>query len=596
MPARMSRGRGCRALLCAVLLSCRGESAPELSTQLPDGGAGDLETAEAWVRPGSELPSRPEVVALTNRLSIAAEAVASGAGEAAPRMRYLAGLLRERVWRLDHTATDAREALELYAQVAEGRDALSCEADRRRAGLAGELGGDAAASFREIYLATERQAAAEGGASEECLGQLRDMLARVESFRPQGASWHDLQREGARLATRHTTPAASASASDVSPPSGDGGFTGPELVVKPDAKLLGKETAKLTDIQPYSYPQGGRVVVHLSAPATYDTGILKPDENASRGHRIYLDLAGVEVKGKKHRSIDTQGFVSGVRMATHKDGVRIVLDLAEEAQRRIFYLPNPFRVVIDVGKRRAAPEPVPPSGGGKRTVRRVTLDPGHGGEDAGAVGPTGLQEKDVALDVAHRAAPALAAELGVETMLTRDTDVFVDLEERTARANAFQSDVFVSIHCNATENGEAEGHEFFILDPTREADRRAYGAIARENRQKGGALDPALLDAQLSQLAAGLQSRSLTKEGHLFAGLLRQATNASLGERYPGTHDHGVKTAGFYVLVGAQMPAVLFETAFISNTNDETRLSTADFRQKLADAIVNAIRAYRDGL
>ncbi len=594
--------------LWAATSTCADEGGGRLDPQLPQGGASDVAVAEQLLERDAVLPTRAEVVALTDRISIAATKALEANTPAEPpaaKLQYQAAQLRERIWRLDGSSTDAREAMELYGQVvdSDAAGALSCEADWRRARLQGEVTGDAAGAYRELFLATERQSvrAQSGPLAEACLARLRDMMSRVVPFKPSGTAWQALQREGVELATPRaptTGAAASASAAPSAEGAGQKGFTGDEIVVKPDPSLLGKERPTLTKIQPYSWKQGGRIVLKLTGPATYNTGILKPDPKTGKGHRIYVDVENVKVKGKKHRTIDTNGLIERVRMAKRQKGVRIVLDVSEQVHRRVFYLPNPFRVMIDVGVRVANTTPTAQSlPKGKRLVRRVTLDPGHGGWDAGATGPTGLMEKDVALDVAHRAAPALASELGIETMLTRDTDAFIDLEERTARANAFQSDIFISIHCNATENGEARGHEIFILDPSKEGDRRAYGALARENSsRRGRPLDPGLMDAQVASIVSGLGLGAMPKRSRLFAGLLRTSMSSSLATRYPGTHDHGVKTAGFFVLVGAQMPAVLFETAFISNTDDEARLATADFRQKLADSIVNAVRAYRDGI
>jgi N-acetylmuramoyl-L-alanine amidase len=367
-----------------------------------------------------------------------------------------------------------------------------------------------------------------------------------------------------------------------------------DVVVVPDEAMVKSGNKSLAKVQPYSMPLGGRVVLTLSEPARYEAGMLEPDATAGRGHRIYLDLFDVRFKGIADH-VDGKGFISGVRLGKRKFGTRVVIDLSDAATRRVFYLPDPFRVVIDLSTRVAA-STARKVDDGKRFVTRVALDPGHGGWDAGAIGPTGLREKDVALDVAHRAAPALASELGIETMLTRDTDTFIELDERTARANAFQSDLFISIHCNATENGQASGLEVFIVDPSREQDAATLRAVARENHRKGAVMDPQLLDAQLSTIARGLGMGRNSHASRTFADLLRKSSMGSLSERFPFTADHGTKTASFFVLVGTEMPSVLYETAFISNPDDEARLATADYRQKLADAIVNAIRAYRDGL
>ncbi len=137
-----------------------------------------------------------------------------------------------------------------------------------------------------------------------------------------------------------------------------------------------------------------------------------------------------------------------------------------------------------MGTRVRAPEAAA-APGTPREVRRIAVDPGHGGNDSGAVGPTGLKEKDVTLDIAHRVAPLLAHELGVETLLTRDNDAYVPLDLRAARANTFHADLFISIHCNASENGAARGVQTFILDEARDPDGVAARVAARENAQRG---------------------------------------------------------------------------------------------------------------
>ncbi|HET9929113.1 MAG TPA: N-acetylmuramoyl-L-alanine amidase, partial [Polyangiaceae bacterium] len=252
---------------------------------------------------------------------------------------------------------------------------------------------------------------------------------------------------------------------------------------------------------------------------------------------------------------------------------------------RVFYLPEPFRLVIDVMKEGLAPPGTSPQ---KPRVRRVVLDPGHGGHDPGAIGPSGLREKDVALDIAHRAAPLIARELGISTLLTRDADEFVALDERTARANAFHADLFVSIHCNASEDIAARGVMTFVLDAGRE--ELSARIAARENAASSEAA------VELANSFSRVTDPATRAASARFAELLQRSAMASLTQRYPEVQNGGVKRAGFYVLAGARMPASLFETSFISNPQGEARLNSGDFRQRMADAIVNAIRAYRDGL
>jgi N-acetylmuramoyl-L-alanine amidase len=222
----------------------------------------------------------------------------------------------------------------------------------------------------------------------------------------------------------------------------------------------------------------------------------------------------------------------------------------------------------------------------QRAVARVVLDPGHGGKDAGAMGSEGLKEKDVTLDIARRAAAVLGAQ-GIQVILTRADDRFVSLEERTARANAFGADLFVSIHCNASESRVHRGVEAYVLDTTR--DELAARVAAREN-----ATTPAA-NAELTAILGDMRLADQAQHSTRFASLLERAAHVSLDARYGDAVDGGVHTAGFYVLVGADMPSVLFETSYISNPTEEERLAGDEYRQLLADAITNAVKAYREG-
>jgi N-acetylmuramoyl-L-alanine amidase len=552
----------------------------------------ELARAQAWLDPAATLPSRPEVVAVADRLAI--EAIKSEPPRNAELAR-VAGDLRARLWRVEGTATDAREALELWAAALRDAppDDASCDVGHRRAALAGDLAGDAAAAHRELFLERRRQATRLGdvAARSACIARFDRDLAMLAAWRPAGAALEALEAEAdraARDAARATTPATPAPAtaavsSSAAPPSSG-------HVVAPRAELVATGPVSLTKIETYGAETGGRVVLHLSDPTSFQVGVLAADAGGDKGPRVYLDLAQARPKGVATET-RVGGAVERVRIGKRDGGVRVVLDLRETLHHRVFYLPEPFRVVVDLSSRPPAADPRTPDG--KRVVRRIAIDPGHGGHDGGAVGPTGLREKDVALDVAHRVAPLLAHELKIETLLTRDGDVFVPLEERTARANAFHADLFVSIHCNASENGEARGVETFVLDPFREAGRASARLVALENGLLAGRgktpLDPAKLDAEMEAALSRLSIGDNGPRSRLFGELLQRATMSSMAKRYDGTRDHGVKTAGFYVLAGAEMPAVLFETSFISNPDDEARLATADYRQKLADAIVNAV-------
>jgi N-acetylmuramoyl-L-alanine amidase len=600
-----SHGRLAMGMLFVSLLACGcGSDQPAPGPAAPAGPSAEAERAGQIVAGLAPLPARPEAVALADVVSIAAHK--EGRTPEGARLSRLAADLRARLWRFDQTATDAREAGELYAAaaLAAGGTEEGCEAERRRALLAGELARDAAVSYREIYLASRRHQSrvAPGTAPGRCAAGLEMALASAIAYRPALDAMAALEREGDAAAQKGAPPPAAigtASTLIPAPAPGDaasgavpapGPTPGGDVVVSPKEDAVGKDPVKLVAIEPFGGEDAARVVLRLAAPVTFQVGTLGVEGGSSaKNPRVFVDIARATSKGMAHE-MEVGGLVRRVRIGAREGGTRVVLDLASTAIRRVFYLPDPFRIVIDVTTRARVVEDKPtPSG--TREIRRVALDPGHGGTDSGAVGPTGLREKDVTLDIAHRAAPLLAHELQIETLLTRDNDTYVPLDLRAARANNYHADLFVSIHCNASENGAARGVQTFVLDEARDPDGLAARVAARENAQRGRDGGEALSAAVLSNLnVAAMSARSR----HV-AELLQRSALGSLATRYPDTRDQGIKTAGFFVLVGADMPAVLFETAFISNADDEGRLATADYRQKFADAIVNAVRAYRAG-
>ncbi|MCC6214778.1 MAG: N-acetylmuramoyl-L-alanine amidase [Polyangiaceae bacterium] len=530
------------------LAACGGEAAPGASVAASASAAGV----------GDELPSRAEAVASADAIAVEAARV-GGAGGASLSRR--AAALRARLYRRERRDVDAREAIELERAAAEGAPASRCEPMLAAALLEGELARDPAAAYRAVSAA--RLAAS---AADPCARRAAIALSTLAAWRPaaSAAAPPGVVGLGGDAAVAAASPSGAA---DATSPAGPPVPAGP---------------SRLGGVERYGTEDAARVVLELSAPARYETGFLPAA--GSLGPRLYVDLVDTSYRGKAE--LPGAGLVQRVRIGKQRQGTRVVLDLERAGARRVFHLPEPFRVVVDVARdaaRAVAPAASAPT---ERLVRRVVLDPGHGGHDPGAVGPGGLEEKAVVLDVAHRAAPLLARELGISTLLTRDGDVFVPLPERTARANAYQADLFVSIHCNASEDASARGIMTFVLSPT--ADAASLHVAAREN-----AASPAAA-AELGAAFGGGMDAGALELSVRFAELLQRASVASLLPGYPGIPDGGVKRAGFYVLAGAHMPAVLFEAPFISNPVDETRLDSADFRQKLADAIVNAVRAYRE--
>jgi N-acetylmuramoyl-L-alanine amidase len=216
-------------------------------------------------------------------------------------------------------------------------------------------------------------------------------------------------------------------------------------------------------------------------------------------------------------------------------------------------------------------------------VRRVVVDAGHGGKDSGAIGPRGVREKDLALAVARRVAARLKF-LGFEVVMTRKSDVFVSLDERTRIANDAHADLFVSIHCNAARRRKLEGVETWTLNVS--SDRYAARLAAFENAEA----DRTVSDLRL--ILADLATKANASDARDLAQLVQSSLVRTLRSRVGPVRDHGVKQALFYVLLGTRMPSILVETGFISNPAEEARLKTARFQQGTAEAIARGVKDY----
>ncbi len=217
-------------------------------------------------------------------------------------------------------------------------------------------------------------------------------------------------------------------------------------------------------------------------------------------------------------------------------------------------------------------------------IGRIVLDPGHGGHDTGTIGPGGLKEKDLVMQVAKRLQRLLEERLGAEVVLTRTDDTFVPLEDRTALANQHQADLFVSIHANASRSRSASGVETYYLNFARSDEAREVAA--RENASTiRNIRDLQDLVRKIAQADKSTESREL-------AALLQKKLFVGARKVYPSARDRGVRSAPFVVLIGANMPSVLAEVGFISNPRDERILRKEDNRHRLAEALFAGIEGY----
>ncbi|MCI0414835.1 N-acetylmuramoyl-L-alanine amidase [bacterium] len=361
------------------------------------------------------------------------------------------------------------------------------------------------------------------------------------------------------------------------------------------------QPATLQSLRHYTGTDYTRIVID------FDKEISFKRDRLSNPDRLYLDFDNtVAMKSLLEQNFQVDdGFLKQIRVGqnTYRKA-RVVLDLKSIETYEIFSLYHPYRIVIDVqGKKSvAAPPPVvsvmpettvePPekNGNGKYSlarqlglkVRRIILDPGHGGHDPGAMS-AGIREKDITLDVSRRLKMLLQSKYDFEVLMTRDNDRFVALEERTAFANSNAADLFVSVHVNSSRNKRARGIETYYLNfaTTPEAMEVAAreNAIAEKNM------------AELQKLTIAIAMNSKIEESRDFASLVQSHLVSYLKKDY-AIPSLGVKQAPFYVLIGAQMPSILAEISFLSNHQEFRLLSEDSYRQSIAEGLATGVQRY----
>ncbi len=375
-------------------------------------------------------------------------------------------------------------------------------------------------------------------------------------------------------------------------------------------------TAILNEMKYWSNPDYTRISLELDRDVTWVSHRLGATGPGKPG-RVYIDINRTRL-GKNVRDVNIgDGLLRGARVGQHKpDVVRVVLDTENIKDFKVFPLSDPARLIIDVRGERPAEisrlEPVimsrtepaaelrhveAPVIEKKSTlskkpvlakIRRIVIDPGHGGHDPGAVGPSGLQEKDVVLSVGLKLRELLKDELGLDVVMTRSTDIFIPLEERTAIANKVNADLFLSVHANAAPNRLAAGIETYYLNLAKT--EKAAQLAAKEN---GTSLEKvSVLQAILFDLMA---SYKLNDSAHL-ADEVQKSLHRKIRGRYADVKNLGVKQGPFYVLVGATMPSILVETAFLSNAQEETRLKDPAYLDLTAEGILEGVRGYISSL
>jgi N-acetylmuramoyl-L-alanine amidase len=357
------------------------------------------------------------------------------------------------------------------------------------------------------------------------------------------------------------------------------------------------------DIRHWSNPTYTRVVIDIDAEVEYRVGRLhNPD-------RLYFDLIGAQLspplRGPGVAISDP--LLTSIRAAQNQvDVVRVVLDLKRLHDYHAFTMSDPYRLVIDLQGELDPPHAAPPDSPPAITTKRapspplldpepkrrtsapprrwhVVIDPGHGGKDPGAIGPSGLMEKDVVLDIATRLRALMQQEGQWQVTMTRDTDLFIPLKERTSMANAKGADLFVSIHANAAERPDLHGIETYFLDFT--TDERSIQTAARENATSLHEV------SDLQVILRDLLTTSKRNESSLLAGSVQRAL-IEVSDGGKNGRDLGVKHAPFVVLIGAEMPSILIEIGFISNPTEERKVANPKQRERMAQAMLAGIKEY----
>ena len=372
----------------------------------------------------------------------------------------------------------------------------------------------------------------------------------------------------------------------------------------------------IKEIRHWSTPTYTRVVVDLEGPVTYHFNLLKQDKNLNKPRRLYLDLERTRIGSDIESIIPIKdGLLQRARAGQYnQDTVRVVLDINNIEGYKIFPLHDPFRIVVDVrgAEKNGIPkqedtaraETRPPRRGIRRvetpdktvslarqlglSVKRIVIDPGHGGKDPGCYHKGGIKEKTIVLDLAKKLAGEIEKKLGCEVLLTRTKDIFLPLDERTAFANIKKADLFISLHVNAHKQSNIFGVETYFLNMA--TDKRAVMLAAREN---------ATSEKNISDLQSILNDLILNtkiSESNKLAHQVQKGMMNHISKDYHTKKSLGVKQAPFYVLIGAEMPAILIETGFITNPVERKRLQSRDYQGTLVEGIAAGIDQYIKGI
>lgn len=362
------------------------------------------------------------------------------------------------------------------------------------------------------------------------------------------------------------------------------------------------EPAVVHGLRFWSNPRYTRVVIDADKDTIFTYRELREDPSIGKPQRIYIDVHNSRLGKNLQKVVPiNDNLLSDARAGQYtKDTVRVVVDIKSFKTFKIFSLKNPFRVVLDVwgmdkeGIAKASPtkdstgKKIPPSAIVKQLalgVRRVVIDPGHGGKDYGAPGYLkGVHEKNVVLQIAKRLKQMIRDQIKCDVVLTRSTDKYLSLEERTAIANTQNADLFISIHTNANRDRRVYGMETYILNLA--TDDEAIRVAAMENATSARNI------SDLDSILQDLMNNAKVNESTRLGSYVQRSMHSRLRAKYKHIRSKGIKQAPFYVLLGADMPSILIETSFISNPRECKRLTSKNYQKHMCQGIVDGIKRY----
>ncbi len=378
---------------------------------------------------------------------------------------------------------------------------------------------------------------------------------------------------------------------------GDGG-SGP---VAGSGGKASSRPATVASIRYWSNPNYTRVVIDADRETTYSYRMLRRDPSLNKPRRLYIDVGNSRLGRniQRHVAINDELLLDARAAQYTADTVRVVVDIKSYSHYKVFPLKNPFRIVVDVwGQRNPRGDTVivakPKKGRLSKgaiakqfalRVGKIVIDPGHGGRDYGAPGYyRGVHEKYIVLKIAKRLKRKIEDQLHCRVIMTRTDDRYLTLEERTAIANTRNADLFISIHTNAARDKRAYGVETYILNLA--TNDEAIRVAARENMTSTKNI------SDLDSIMESLMQNVKVNESARLANYIQDGIVRKLKKRYSRIRNKGVNQAPFYVLLGADMPAVLVETSFISNPRECKRLTDPKYQDQLCQGIVDGIKRY----